>query len=294
MALADLVVAYYAAQTALVQAAAQLSAVLWDAVDLLRPTSSWRAQRTGERLFVAVSTGQLAAAQRATPLVTRAVAEQDAVPALVATLEPRRLSGVASDGRNLEMLLLQPLIQTEAAISEGLSPEQAHALGGSALDTIVRTQVADAGREAEAVAIVAEPAVTGWVRMLTPPSCGRCAILAGRHYKWNDGFRRHPRCDCVHIPAVEDRADDLRTDPKLYFESLSEADQNKHFGAGQAEAIRQGTDIHKAVNVGQRKAGLSRPGKTRAGRLMPADIIAAAGGDRDETVRLLRRYGYLK
>src|SRR5690348_18342012 len=37
--------------------------------------------------------------------------------------------------------------------------------------------------------------------LLNPPSCQRCAILAGRWYRWSQGFLRHPRCDCVNLPA---------------------------------------------------------------------------------------------
>src|SRR5690606_23965723 len=33
-----------------------------------------------------------------------------------------------------------------------------------------------------------------YVRMLTPPSCSRCTVLAGRWYRKNAGFARHPGC----------------------------------------------------------------------------------------------------
>lgn len=294
MALVDLARSYVAAQTALVEAAARFAAALWDLVDTSRPTGSWSDQRVGERLFVAVSTAQMASVEGAAQFVPRAVAEQNADSAPVAVLAPRSLAGVASDGRDLETLLLQPLIELEAELSRGLEAAQAQSQAGSSLETIVRTQVADAGRAATSTAMVAEPAVTGWVRMLTPPSCGRCAILAGRFYKLNADFKRHPRCDCGQCPSVEDRAGDLRTDPVLYFESLSEADQNRYFGKGRAEVIRLGGDMNAAVNARSPKSGLSTPGFTKSGRMMPAALIAAGGGDREATVELLKKYGYLK
>ena len=90
----------------------------------------------------------------------------------------------------------------------------------------------------------------GYVRMLTPPSCDRCVILAGKWYRWNQGFKRHPNCDCRHIPATEAIAGDITVDPMEYFNSLSIADQNKYFGKANAEAIREeGADIFQIVNA---------------------------------------------
>ena len=60
----------------------------------------------------------------------------------------------------------------------------------------------------------------GYVRMLNPPSC-RCSVLAGRFYRWNNGFLRHPKCDCVHVqtPATARAAETegLVHDPYEYF-----------------------------------------------------------------------------
>ena len=58
-------------------------------------------------------------------------------------------------------------------------------------DRLVTSLVADAARGAESVSIATRPRV-GYVRYLSPPSCSRCAILAGRFYRWSTGFLRHP------------------------------------------------------------------------------------------------------
>jgi hypothetical protein len=101
-------------------------------------------------------------------------------------------------------------------------------------------------------------------------------------------------CDCLQIPSTDKKLTaDLRTDPKLYFESLSVADQNKYFGAGRAEQIRQGADISQTVAVKSQAAGLSSPGSESIARPMPAALIAEGRGDRDETVRLLRQHGFV-
>lgn len=69
------------------------------------------------------------------------------------------------------------------------------------LERLILSEVADAGRTASQVEFVARPDWQNYVRMLTPPSCARCAILAGRIYRDLDAFQRHPLCDCVMVPV---------------------------------------------------------------------------------------------
>ncbi len=291
----ELLRGYYLAHMGLLTSLSRIVTSLWGGVDPGDATRSWSRRRVGEQLFVAVSLAQHAAASAAVEFVGDAVREQNHQPDPSGVVQPRALAGVASDGRKLESLLLQPLIEVEAAVKAGADPELAHRRAGDTLDRIARSEVTDAGQVAETTAITADRSVTGWVRMLAPGSCGRCAILAGKHYRWNAGFLRHPGCRCRHVPAVEDRADEVMTDPHLYFRSLSEADQNRLFGAGGAEAIRLGADIFKVVNVQTRNAGLGVAGRdSRVGRSMPAALIRRAGGDRDEAIRLLTAFGYIR
>lgn len=154
----------------------------------------------------------------------------------------------------------------------------------------------------------------GWIRMLSPPSCGRCAVLAGRWYGWNEGFQRHPNCDCRHIPAIENDAESLVTDPRLYFDSLSRAEQDELFGTAAADAIRNGADIAQVINAQNRQGGsytvdgrqYTREGTTRRGyyggteagqnrrrRPTPVQIYRDARGDRQRAVSLLTEFGYI-
>lgn len=66
---------------------------------------------------------------------------------------------------------------------------------------IVSSLVNDAGRSAMGAWVASRRTETGYIRTLTPPSCSRCAILAGRWYRWSDGFQRHPGCDCEMVPG---------------------------------------------------------------------------------------------
>lgn len=239
------------------------------------------------------------------------------------------LVGVASDGRALDTLMYGAVIHSKGRVAEGRSLAQAWQSGFSALALRMQTQLADASRAATSLSIVSRKRV-GYTRMLNPPSCGRCAILAGRTYKWNAGFKRHPGCDCRHIPCREDRAGDLRTDPDRYFNSLSTEQQNKMFTKSGAEAIRDGADVSQVVNAsrgvstaqvygqelrvtsegvtrrGEAYRAMSRAGyaqretdvrsgryfQARAPRLMPETIYSIAE-NRADALRLLKLYGYL-
>lgn len=259
------------------------------------------------RLVQIVAAFQLLAARDSVSSVPLMLAEQGIPDEPVGAVATAALAGVASDGRTLDGLFAQ-------------------ASGPGSLDLMVATQIQDAARFAAGIATVARPNVTGYVRMLNPPSCSRCAVLAGRFYRWNQGFLRHPKCDCRHIPSTEALAHDLTTNPNDYFASLSGAEQDRLFTQSGAQAIRDGADISQVVNArrgggvreaqvfgqnvkvtlegttsrgvaGKRLGALSKDGTSRyrrsqVPRLMPESIYAHAT-DRDDAIRLLRRFGYI-
>lgn len=288
--------AHYRARQRLSRAVAVLARGLWRQVDVASLDASWPS--LGSRLAVAVAGAQLAAAQSADDYLTAVLDAQGLDPAGEGRLRASALSGVAADGRMLDSLLRHPVIVTKVAIGSGQTTSRALAAGYANLDMIVRTEVADAGRMADQVALTARRAATGYVRMVVGQTCSRCLILAGRRYEWNQGFRRHPRCDCIHIPAAEDTANDLRTDPRRAFAEMSAAEQDQTFGKAGAEAIRGGADMARVVNarrgmqvVGGRKFTTEAAG--RRPRLMPEQIFREAQGNRDEALRLLRLHGYI-
>lgn len=160
----------------------------------------------------------------------------------------------------------------------------------AAFDRLVLSLIQDAGRTASAVSNAIRPAVTGYVRYLNAPSCGRCAVLAGRVYRYSQGFRRHPRCDCQMHPTNQAVGPELVRDPMAAFErgeirGLTHAD---------AEAIQKGADISQVINVRRRAAGLVVGSSVieRAGRLTPQGVLLLTD-DRAKQVELLRRYGYV-
>lgn len=191
-----------------------------------------------------------------------------------------------------------------------------------AMDLFVQSEVIAAGADAASVELAMEPAWTNYVRVLVLPSCKRCVGLAGRVYRDLEGFARHPLCDCQHWPVTswaEAEEAGLVTDPMVAFErgqvrGLSQAD---------AQAIRDGADFNAVANTtrggGRRPPGMTNAitaevfgrtvkatleGTTRRAewrrkhpdlpiRLRPESIYEHAK-DRDDVLRLLRLYGYLK
>lgn len=154
------------------------------------------------------------------------------------------------------------------------------------------------------------PVRIGWVRMLTPPSCDRCVILAGRWYRWSEGFERHPMCDCRHIPSSESDSRSLLTNPEAYFDSLTEQEQDEAFGKSHADAIRLGADMGQVVNSHTRKGAVyvadgteytfegtgKRPKRGERGAVLRPtvwQIYREARGDREAAKQMLRRFRYL-
>ncbi|MFD6770604.1 hypothetical protein ACFWC6_30775 [Micromonospora chalcea] len=167
------------------------AARLWGEVDPGRIGPSWL--RAVPRLLLVLIGAQSAAAGQADRYLDDVLDAQGIDPAAEGRVVPTALAGVASDGRDLSDLLYQPAVRALSGIRDGATVDQALAGGGAGLDMIVRTQVADAGRIADQVAMVARD-VPGYRRMLVGGGCSRCAILAGRWYAYNAGFDRHPRC----------------------------------------------------------------------------------------------------
>jgi hypothetical protein len=191
-------------------------------------------------------------------------------------------------------------------------------------DLLVATLVNDAARTTLGAFIATRRESIGHVRYLSPPSCQRCAVLAGRWYRWSSGFDRHPGCDCQMIPTSAVASPDLVYDPQEAFENGQIKDLNK----AQTKAIQDGADISQVVNS---KRGMSQsttikgtrfdftlegttvrgnygktgpaarameknPGerylRTTKSRLTPETIYRVAS-DRAHATRLLKHYGYI-
>lgn len=232
-------------------------------------------------------------------------------------------------GSWLRNLVYAPPSAYQDAIASGVGGNVAQARARYVAAAIVADGIRDMARAADQTAMVSRRASKGYVRVLRGASCGRCAVLAGRHY-WVSAFRRHPRCDCAMVPVARDPGG-WATDPKAYFRSLSTAQQDEVFGVAGAAAIRAGADISQVVNAYQGVTVVSSFGReirvTTSGtsvrglyggyevqpdgslrkrtsrerarlppRLLPDEIFAQAeteGWTREQTLVALSRFGYV-
>ena len=273
--------------------------------------TSW--SRIAPAMLGVVTATQLQVAESAAEYVPDVLTEVSGPsPAVAGDVVPEAFVGVAGDGRPVSSLLRGGVTTSKLAVADGATTRQALLSGLSWLTMATATLMSDTGRGAERVGMARFRGVS-YVRALTPPSCSRCAILAGATYRSEVAFQRHPRCDCRHVPIRgmdfrDAESEGLIVDPHSYFESLSEAEQNRIFTNSGAEAIRAGADPVQVVNarrgmhVAQGRLVTSE-GTTRRGlygrtasrpRLMPETIQRMSGGSPERYRQLLTEYGYLR
>jgi hypothetical protein len=260
--------------------------------------ASW--QQVGPQVTSVVAAGQLAASRRASSYVSDVLAETDQPVPPEARVRPQAFSGVSADGRSLEGLLRASVVRAKSGSASGLSSSLSLDVGQRWLDALVETSMADAFRLTTEAEMTIRPGV-GWVRQVNPPCCGRCAILAGRFYAYNQGFKRHPRCDCIHIPTRENVAGSLSTDPTRLFadgqvKGLSERER-KRLAAGESPArvINTSRDMWRARVQEQKAAARDAAAQpvTRQAKQSMENLLASAG-NRTQAMEFMRRFGYIE
>lgn len=252
---------------------------------------SW--SRIGLDVGDAIMAGQLAASQAAQEHLLGMGDELD-LGNPVGLADPFAFVGWTSEGIELDRVTRSSIVQAKQLVGAGVDVASALTQAGSWLEQLTANELTGAASGMSTTTVTSTPQ-TGYVRMLNLPSCKDCIILAGRWYRWNQGFQRHGGCDCEHIPARESMTE-LRTDPYEAFNSLTKAEQDKIFGKADAQAIRDGGDIYRVVNV--RNRGLS-DGRSRQARRygtptrMTVDDINKLATSRDDAIRMLTDEGYI-
>lgn len=298
---------YKAVQSAQIDLALEQVSARWR---LMGPRfdSSWMSIQAAVVALVAESQRELAErAQVYTPAVMAQTGQR--VPDVDLMLAPESFAGVAGNGVATEAALGAVTIRAKQAVADGRSPQGALVAAGQWLAMGVNTLLADTMRAAESTTLATYP-TGGYIRVVSSSACIRCVVLAGKWFRWNKGFDRHPRCRCTHLPASKALGSGMVTDPYALFNSLDDAGQIKLMGSqASAQAIRDGADIFQVVNS---RRGLSVSGRFTsegtargfaAGR-MPAgykrltpDLIyerARVGNwSRERTVEELTKYGYV-
>lgn len=253
-------------------------------------------------IITLVTAGQLASARQTDSYMHRLLPGERAEGAI----DPAAFAGHAPDGSSLVRLLALPIEATRAARRKGSSVKEALAKGASLLDALVRTTVADTGRQADRVGMFSRKGVTSYVRVLEGTSCSRCIILAGKEYSVSTGFQRHPRCDCGMEPVTRTHKPTPLL-PADVFDSMTPEQRRKIFGEAGSKAIEDGASLSSVVNARKGMTTMeayghkiqathtgtgSRKNPRRGPRLMPEEIYKQAD-DREHAIRLLRRNGYI-
>ncbi|MFW7414751.1 hypothetical protein [Demequina sp. SO4-18] len=247
---------YAAAQRREIETTTERMSRLWNRVG---DDFSSGFERVAPQMIATMNGAQLRAAERAQsyiPDVLEATGQSRANRPRF-EIEPRQWVGTAGDGRPTETLAYGAVTTAKDSISSGATVREAQRSGGQFLALAMQTLVADTARGAESASTYARP-VSGYIRQIQGETCGRCIILAGKFYRKNAGFQRHPRCDCVHIPAAENIAGDLTTNPNAYLDSLDEKGLQKALGSkANARAYREfGADSTQLVNAYRRSGGI--------------------------------------
>lgn len=234
------------------------------------------------------------------------------------------LVGLTGAGYPISESLSAATIRAKEAVTSGATTPQALAAAGSWLAQSSMTILADTMRSADGLSRYSRN--VGYVRMVHGGACGRCVVQAGKWFRTNAGFLRHPRCRCTHIPASEDVGGSWQTNPDEYFHSLNTEQQIKLMGGkANAQAVLDGADINQVVNAYRKSSGMqfaqaspvkvrngikyTTEGTTRRGvaaqqqaglrrngplqmRVMPESIYRTATS-REDALRQLKLYGWI-
>jgi hypothetical protein len=320
--------AYQQAQARTSAAAAAGAIRAWRQIDGKNLDMSWLGVLG--RLLAIVTGAQRKAAAAAPPYLGRLLRLQDTEAAAV-RLSADAFAGLTGDGRPMESLLYTPVAYSKHLIGSGVRIDQALRAEELHMAMLVRTQVQDAGRMAVQAAMAAQPRLRGYVRHVNLPSCARCIILAGRFYRYSDGFQRHPNCDCTMIPAVGEEFVEPQDPAELITQMRDKhaAKLRQSLSGGDLKALEHGADLNQVVNAHRgmttaagpgRRIGVTTEGTTKRGfaghrlaaegfaksgsryqrartpRLTPAQVFEEAARekwDRAEIVRQLTRFGYI-
>lgn len=233
---------------------------IWRRVDTADITASFL--DLAPELFAVVNTAQDRLGAQAVEYVPNVIEATGQTRAATPRFEipPTAMTGYAGSGASTAVVAYGATVRAKTAIGQGLAPTAAMHQAGQWLHAAFATVFADTGRTIEGVAGFSRP-VSGYVRMLNGESCGRCIILAGKFFRKNRGFQRHPACDCRHIPVSENIAGDLMTNSGAYLDSLSDDALAKALGSqANARAYKDGADPMQLINAYRRPGGARGPG----------------------------------
>lgn len=193
-----------------------------------------------------------------TPDAMRAI-DHRPLPARGFDFDTTILNGTAGNGQALFDVFYGSILTAKRQIGEGTDSRIAVMQIDADMARLIRTALADTSRTASLMSAKSFNFDACYVRALTPPSCGRCAILAGMP-SGKKPFERHPYCDCIAMWCRDEKM--LMThfsSANDYLDSLDDKQLAHVLGSqANARAWKDGADLNKLVNA-YRKRGDVRP-----------------------------------
>lgn len=287
----ELAVARVKYQQRVAERAARSVLASWELLSRGELEAQWR--RTAPRVKLALVTSQRLAALGAQEYVESALSAQGAGGSSLALVPADALAGYAMDGRSLEGALAQPFNGVRDDLARGHDRAEALRRGEERMLRLVAGELGDTARTADGLAIGLEETARGYVRRVNVPSCGRCIVLAGKFFRRNEGFKRHPKCDCTHVPVERSWA---APSPEQLLDRMTPAQREASLGKTNARAVAAGADPAQVVNA---RRGMSAPGdaeRTHAARRPTTTESTSKRGAMPRQVRespaaLLRQHG---
>lgn len=208
-------------------------------------------------MFRLLDSAQLQTAREAMTATPLAMASLDGVDRLPEyAVDPRQWVGVNGNGMNTIDVMWGAVVKGKRVVSSVGSTDIALHVIEMELVQRSRTLLADTQRSAAMVAGRSRYVHCSYVRGLTPPSCGRCVVLAGRPCG-SEPFERHPNCDCIAIPTSK-TPNTAVTSANEYLDGLSDGQLAKTLGSrANARAWRDGADLNQLVNAYRRSGSVS-------------------------------------
>lgn len=279
------------------QALALLLSREWAAVgeDL---DTSW--SRVGPRVNALIANAQAGAAYDGALSVHQSLGSVGALVIPAAVILPEAWAGWTDQGLPLDRLTYGSVVASRKAEADSWAMRKQ--VGLDWLTHVAREQVGSASRGAAQVAVATREGV-GYTRLVNPPCCKDCAVLAGKWFRWNTGFQRHAGCDCTHVAVAGG------TVPSGYVPEVPTA-QIHDLSDAERRALAEGADLSQVVNAARgakghlttegatgrglagRHLGAGR-GQVTASRRLTVDAIYAKGGSREAVLQRLEENGYL-
>lgn len=188
----EIALQHYVRQQRIVRRTADRVQTVWRRLLVTDFDGSWQSF-VAAGLVSAVTSGQHEAAAGADAYVAAVIAADGLDSQPGGKIDPAAFAGAAADGRPLKSLLYESVIDTKWRLDAGQSEIESMIGGLEKLLKAASTEVADAGRTASGASIASNRTIQGYIRVVNPPACSRCIILAGKEFGWNAGFQRHPR-----------------------------------------------------------------------------------------------------